>query len=66
MRGALAGLFGATLLGGVGLMAYGYRRNRKEGTKRYRPGDRFINLGLAVIVVSGLLLAGVAATGGPS
>ncbi|MHC4607001.1 MAG: hypothetical protein ACYTAF_08675 [Planctomycetota bacterium] len=49
--------FVVTLLGGIGMMAYGYRRNVREGSKRYHPGNRFVNIGLMVIIASGLALA---------
>ena len=59
-------LFGVTLLGDIGVMALGYRINNRKGTKRYHPGDRYVNVGLIVIILSGLSLAVLASLGRPS
>ena len=52
-----------SFFGGIGLMAFGYRKNQKEGSKRYHPGNRMVNIGLIVIIASGLALAMVGAVG---
>lgn len=59
-------LFGVTLLGGMGVMALGHRINNRKGTKRYHPGNGYVNVGLVVIILSGLALAMLASQGFPS
>ncbi len=59
-------LFGVALLGGMGVMALGHRINNRKGTKRYHPGNGYVNVGLIVIILSGLALAMLATQGFPS
>jgi len=46
----------AALGGGIFLMSFGYRVNAARGSKRYRPGNRWINAGLVVVVAGGMAL----------
>ena len=57
LKGVMLIVFLATFALGAFLMWYGYRINRLKGSKRYHPGNRFVNMGLIVVVASGLALA---------
>ena len=63
MKIAFAILSGVMVLVGIGMMWYGYKINMKDGTKRYRPGNKLVNIGLIVVVASGLLGVMLLSTG---
>ena len=49
-------VFGASMAAGVVTMIVGSRANLRSHSRRDRPGDRLINTGLLVTILSGMAL----------